>query len=162
MGDSGRSFMNYGTAIVHWTRCSRALDEAHHMREIARHQTIISGRLLAQRRARSGMGGYLTRTCQLSNGSAEHMFAKRFLENLAETMCQGSLGEIRRWKCGDEHRWTGPAAFLQMADHLDPVGFIQPVVRDKAAGVAGGRIGKQRGPGCVGPNIETPGSKQKL
>jgi len=132
------------------------------MREISKHQTFFSSRLLAQRQARSGMGGCLTRTCQLSNGRAEHMFAKRFLENLAETMGQGSLGEIRRWKCGNEHCWTGPAAFLQMAEHLDPVGFIQPVVRDKAAGVAGGRISKQRGPGGVGPNIETPGTKQKL
>ncbi|SCW87019.1 hypothetical protein SAMN02927924_03542 [Sphingobium faniae] len=132
------------------------------MREISKHQTIISSRLLAQRQARSGMGGCLARTCQSSNGRAENMFAKGLLEDLAETMREGSLGEISRWKGGDEHRWTGPTSFPQMAEHLDPIGFLQPVVRDKAAGVAGGRIGKQRGPGCVGPNIETPGTKQKL
>jgi hypothetical protein len=154
--------MSYVTALIHWAFCSRALDEAHHMREITKHQTFFSGRPLAQWQARSGMGGCLTRTCQLSNGRAEHMFAKRFLENLAETMCQGSLGEISRWECGDEHRWTGPPSFPQMAEHLDPVGFVEPVVRDKATGVAGCRISKQRGPGRVGPNIETPGTKQKL
>src|SRR3546814_2486400 len=108
------------------------------------------------------MGGCLARTCQSSNGCAEHMFAKGLLEDLAEPMRQGSLGEISRWKCGDEHRWTGPASFPQMAEHLDPIGFVQSVIRDKAAGIAGGRIGKQRGPGCVGPAIQTPGTKQKL
>ena len=132
------------------------------MREISKHQTIISSRLLAQRQARSGMGACLTRTCQSSNGLAEHMFAKGLLEDLAEPMRQGSLGEISRWKCGDEHRWTGPVSFPQMAEHLDPIGFVQSVIRDKAAGIAGGRIGKERGSGCVGPDIETPGTKQKL
>ena len=108
------------------------------------------------------MGGCLARTCQSSNGCAEHMFAEGFLQDLVEPMRQGSLGEISRWECGDEHRWTGPASFPQMAEHLDPIGFVQSVIRDKAAGIAGGRIGKERGSGCVGPDIETPGTKQKL
>lgn len=132
------------------------------MREISKHQTIISSRLLAQRQARSGMGGCLARTCQSSNGLAEHMFAKWLLKHLAEPLCQSAFSEISGWECGDEHRWAGPTAFPQMTEHLDPVGFIQPVVRDKAAGIAGGRIGEERGPGRVGPNIETAGTKQKL
>src|SRR3546814_3355227 len=79
------------------------------------------------------MGGCLARTCQSSNGCAEHMFAKGLLEDLAEPMRQGSLGEISRWKCGDEDRWTGPASFPQMAEHPDPIGLVQSVIRDKAS-----------------------------
>ena len=132
------------------------------MREISKHQTIISSRLLAQRQARSGMGDYLTRTCQSSNGLAEHMFAKGLLEDLVEPMRQGPLGEIRRWESCDEHRWAGPTTLSETAEHVDPVGFVQPVIRDKAAGIAGGRIGKERSTGRIGPDIEASGSKQKL
>ena len=132
------------------------------MREISKHQTIISSRLLAQRQARSGMGDCLTPTRQSSNGLAEHMFAKGLLKDLAEPMRQGTLGEISRWECGDKHRRTGPATLSETAEHVDPVGFVQPVIRDKAAGIAGGRIGKERSTGRIGPDIEASGSKQKL
>ena len=132
------------------------------MRGISKHQTIISSRLLAQRQARSGMGDCLTRTCQSSNGLAEHMFAKGLLEDLVEPMRQGPLGEIRRWESCDEHRGAGATTLSETAEHVDPVGFVQPVIRDKAAGIAGGRIGKERSTGRIGPDIEASGSKQKL
>src|SRR3546814_13579161 len=88
------------------------------------------------------MDGCLARTCQSSNGCAEHMFAKGFLQDLVEPMRQGSLGEISRWKGGDEHRWTGPASFPQMADHLEPIGFAQSVIRANAERAEERRVGK--------------------
>src|SRR3546814_14420987 len=93
--------------------------EAQQMREISASDHHFQPSVDAKAR-RSRMGGCLARTCQSSNGCAEHMFAKGLLEDLAEPMRQGSLGEISRWKCGDEHRWTGPASFPPMAEHLDP------------------------------------------
>src|SRR3546814_12911259 len=102
------------------------------------------------------MDGCLARTCQSSNGCAEHMFAKGLLEDLAEPMRQGSLGENSRWKCGDEHRWTGPASFPQMAEHLDPTGFVQSLIPHKAAGIARGLTGTPHGPGCVSTATQPP------
>ena len=108
------------------------------------------------------MGDCLTPTRQSSNGLAEHMFAKGLLEDLVEPKRQGPLGEIMIWESCDEHRWAGPTTLSETAEHVDPVGFVQPVIRDKAAGIAGGRIGKERSTGRIGPDIEASGSKQKL
>src|SRR3546814_13484257 len=98
-----------GKAIIHWAPCAQvragrgSANEGNLEASDHHFQPSVDAKA-----RRSRMGGCLARTCQSSNGCAEHMFAKGLLEDLAEPMRQGSLGEISRWKCGDEHRWTGP------------------------------------------------------